>query len=28
MAVVSGEHAAEAAARDANQSRDLLPNLS
>jgi phytoene desaturase len=28
MAVVSGEHAAEAAARDAGRSRDRLPNLS
>ena len=28
MAVVSGEHAADAAARAASQSRDLLPNLS
>ncbi|MEF8856415.1 MAG: phytoene desaturase family protein [Haloplanus sp.] len=28
MAVVSGEHAAEAAARDAGSSHDLLPNLS
>ncbi|QGX95032.1 phytoene desaturase [Haloplanus rallus] len=28
MAVVSGEHAADAAARDASRSRDILPNLS